>query len=1183
MRPIPAANAEQAFFRLDVLRSLQLHRRLALGIALAGLALAVVYFFGMWPVYLAESVVYVQPAPSKVIDQGGAARWPFDSNTYESYIQQQMMNVTGTDVLTGALHKLGPGIWRGKSESEQAAVERLRRSIEVTREGASYQFSIGVHASKPAIAAQLANAVTASYIERASGEQKAGDAQRLAMLHEERERVQKELTADRAEQEALNKQLGQAAIGTATPDHYDDDITRIRAELVKARADHDEAAARFTSMGAGNGPSSKSLDAAADEVVASDAGLVSMKTSLNGRRAALITQMANLTPNHPLYKQDEAELAQINASLESMMNDLRAKAAERIQLRLRADLERTAAVEAHLNAQLGQLTGAAGGATSKLQRSSDLVADIARLQTRFTAVDEQWRNLMLEDGAPGAAFLSTPAVAPLHPAKSGVLRNAVLIAFAGLLFGILAAVAARKMDPKVYIAADVEQILGFAPMAQLPDFDEVSDGVADEYLLRLSAAIEHARQQGNLKNCIFTGTGPGTGVTTVVTRVREMLEAMGRATLLVDASGTPPPAPRANAAESGQPGGQPGGQALITTQRGSRSTALLQQMAEETGTQEASLVLTDAAPLVVSAETEYLARFVDCAIVVIESGATTRTQLREVASTLQRLDVAAVGFVLNRVGLKKADPAFRLSVRAIEDHLDAQNRSLSRRTVRSQPYAAEASPAAGQYSEGTAANAPAEPAAPKPVAEAASLATSQAVPEQLFVPAKPATPKPVTEATSLATPQVVPEQLFVPAELVVPKPVAEATSLPTLQAVPEQLFVPAEPVVPKPVAEAVSLPTLQAVPEQLFVPAEPVVPKPVAEATSLPTPQAVPEQLFVPAEPIAPKPVAEAASRPTPRVVAEQLFMQAEPAAPKRVAEATSLPTPQAVPEQLFVPAEPVAPKPVAEATSRSTSPVVPKRLLVPTEPSPVPPRASRMPQVQGSKPQVQESIQPLPKPVEDLPWWLADLFPQPDASATAALPQPEEVREPQPAVTAPRPVPAEPERQAEQPPMQHWVLPAQSWERVPSIHDIAKAEAATEAPREPEPEEASSHPASRLGGLRNLLSGLGMKNLRKKKAEQGEPDAEPVREPDQGTERTVYAQTVAPAPNTVTVTGTSAAGASPSLVTAQPEFLPPGPPVETTDKENSRESSFVTYRDRPDVYDGVQILPSRRGQYKRR
>jgi hypothetical protein len=241
------------------------------------------------------------------------------------------------------------------------------------------------------------------------------------------------------------------------------------------------------------------------------------------------------------------------------------------------------------------------------------------------------------------------------------------------------------------------------------------------------------------------------------------------------------------------------------------------------------------------------------------------------------------------------------------------------------------------------------------------------------------------------------------------------------------------------------------------------------------------------------------------------------------------------------------------------------------------------MPQVQGSKPQVQESIQPLPKPVEDLPWWLADLFPQPDASATAALPQPEEVREPQPAVTAPRPVPAEPERQAEQPPMQHWVLPAQSWERVPSIHDIAKAEAATEAPREPEPEEASSHPASRLGGLRNLLSGLGMKNLRKKKAEQGEPDAEPVREPDQGTERTVYAQTVAPAPNTVTVTGTSAAGASPSLVTAQPEFLPPGPPVETTDKENSRESSFVTYRDRPDVYDGVQILPSRRGQYKRR
>ena len=45
----PSGSSEQPFFRLDILRSLQLHRRLAMGFAVAGLALAVAYF-SIYPV-----------------------------------------------------------------------------------------------------------------------------------------------------------------------------------------------------------------------------------------------------------------------------------------------------------------------------------------------------------------------------------------------------------------------------------------------------------------------------------------------------------------------------------------------------------------------------------------------------------------------------------------------------------------------------------------------------------------------------------------------------------------------------------------------------------------------------------------------------------------------------------------------------------------------------------------------------------------------------------------------------------------------------------------------------------------------------------------------------------------------------------------------------------------------------
>ena len=156
-----------------------------------------------------------------------------------------------------------------------------------------------------------------------------------------RDRIQKALAADRIEQYELNRQLGVASVGTAVPDHYDEDITQIRTELVKARTDHDAAEQKFAALGAGSGQSSAAIDAAADELIASDAGLVSMKTALNARRATLISQMANLTSMNPQYKQDEAELAKINSTLEAMMKELRSKAAARIQLQLRTDLQRT--------------------------------------------------------------------------------------------------------------------------------------------------------------------------------------------------------------------------------------------------------------------------------------------------------------------------------------------------------------------------------------------------------------------------------------------------------------------------------------------------------------------------------------------------------------------------------------------------------------------------------------------------------------------------------------------------------------------------------------------------------------------------------------------------------------------------------------------------------------------------
>ena len=530
---LPADSASQDIFRTSLRRSLQLHRRLVLAFATSGLVLAFAYLIAYWSSYTAQCLVYIQPTPTAVLESVAPVQWQYndDPATFDSYIQQQLLNITRQDVLVGALHKLGLGVWQKRGESDQSAADRLKGSIDVARLGASYQISITAHASNPETAAAVANAVAASYIEITSHEQKAGDAQQLAMLSNERDRVKKELDEDTAEQAALN-----ANSGTTT------------------------------------------------------------------------------------------------------------------------------------------------GETTKLRRSSDLASDITRLQNLYFAVDEQFQNQSLEDAAPGMARLAAAATVPPHPDESKVISNAAALLLVFVFLGFVAAIAAHKIDPRVCVASDVERLLGVAPMAQLPDFEEVSEEVADVHLLRLAAAFDYAATNSGMRSCIFTGTGPRVGVTTIAARLKDKLETMGRAAVLVDATGT-----------THEPfgAGDDRSETELASQANSRPITLLQQVAGRGEAGRGELILADTAPLAVSAETECLARFADCAIVVIESDVTTRAQLRRVASLLQRLNLNAVGFVLNRVTLAKADAPFRNSVEELEKHLRTQERSTDWQAIRRRYFWAE--------------------------------------------------------------------------------------------------------------------------------------------------------------------------------------------------------------------------------------------------------------------------------------------------------------------------------------------------------------------------------------------------------------------------------------------------------------------------------------------------------------
>jgi Mrp family chromosome partitioning ATPase len=694
----------------------------------------------------------------------------------------------------------------------------------------------------------------------------------------------------------------------------------------------------------------------------------------------------------------------------------------------------------------------------------------------------------MENSSPGAVYLASAALPPLHAARAKVLRNGFILVLAGLVIALGSALIAHNLDKRVYTAQDVERVLGFAPMAQIPDLLEVGTGVTEEYMLRLAAAVEHAHQQGMLNSCIFTGIAAGAGVTTVSSRVSSMLEAMGRETVLVDAVGAPQ-------ARLGEPAGNPGTD-LVHAPRGSRSTALLQQMNKEAG--EDSVVVTDTAPLLVSGETEYLARFVDSAIVVIESGVTTKAQLREVAQTLQRLEVSSVGFVLNRISLEHANAGFRESVCAVESHLNSQARPADATPFRPVPL---------------------QEAPPESVQEFQHLWSAPAAAHE--------------NVTAAETRQVV-------------EPVAEAP-----------FAAPAKPSMVMPTPEQVVESAVPASAHTEFAPAERWgLPQYTRSFAAPRTEVAAEETVAIPAAAV------------------DATAIASEPSMDQKQTEAFEKAQDQAVAEdQLKLQERPAAHSPSRAHVAR-------------------PMRGRQTVRFTSAVENKQQAV-------------TSDLVVQEEHSVVLNEPMPE---------SAPEPVKAEVAAD------ETVVFPAAEttkvWDFTEStavrktywaeIHEPSIAEPlVAEAPEaitsdetvvfapipEPEPvavavgglgedtEETPSIAASRLSGLRTLMTSLGVKNLHKElELRKTQLELAPVLE--RPIERPVYAQ-----PETPAALATGTIEMPVREVTARPEIIPPRiAAVEPVERESDLRRPVKSPRvSRWDTVDDVEILPSKRGQYRKR
>jgi succinoglycan biosynthesis transport protein ExoP len=645
------------------------------------------------PIYEAESTVYVSPRFPKILANDSEVDLPYDS-----YFSDQIQKVTRHDIIEQAIKKLPDAVRKRSGPVIPYEVEVLQKQLDAKRIGYTYEMSIDLIGPSPDGLAEILNTVTETYVEKAKNEEFYGLDDRLATLRQEQDRLQKQMDDRLTEQAQLMQELGVATIsfkeGATNP--YDSTSQTVREQLAVARMERQAAEAKYTAVLKGDGSAgSTALEAAADEAIAADTSLSVTRSNLNSRRSALVEEMNGLRPDHPIYQKDKEEIVSIDAQ----MNDLRRKAADHLQDKLRQDVTRTRMIELQLGQELGQKTHTATAAAPKFQRATELGPEIDSLQKAYDAINDRIRELELESKSPGSIHVSTVALTPGGPVPSKLKIFLLALVVISLFCATATPVGIDLLDSRIYTPRDVETVVGFHPLGTLLDDDEFSQEISGEYYLRLAAGIDNAVRNSGARTFLFTSPEHGGGTSTIVEKLSEKLRGLDLKTLTIVASVV---------GETEIPRDGVNSRSELVTQRRLKNeemqTAAITPLTvyESPGNgrgaranspnpavrnlrqalEHHDVVLIDADPLPISATTEYLARITDATVLVVKASTTTKQELDRSARLLDRLEVAGVAVILNKVSRERADRDLKSEFRRFDQSLRRRSSSAKKDNMR---------------------------------------------------------------------------------------------------------------------------------------------------------------------------------------------------------------------------------------------------------------------------------------------------------------------------------------------------------------------------------------------------------------------------------------------------------------------------------------------------------------------
>ncbi len=639
------------------------------------------------PVYESTATVDIdRQMPSGVIGQESMRTMANDS---DQFLATQAKLIQSDSVLRPVAEQYpltrfdsdGGDASQGKPGSEDAPV--LLPKLKVTRPPNTYLLLISYRSTNARLAADVANAITRSYLEHTYNIRFKSSASLSAFMEKQLEELKVKMEQSSAALLQFERELNVISPEEKTS-ILSARLLQLNTEYTSAQADRVRKEAAYRSVSGG------SLEAA--QVSSQGEALKKLSERIDEGQEKFAEVKAHFGPNHPEYRKAAVQVAELQREMTLAKENI----GHRIEVEYREAINRESMLSTAVNetkAEFDRLN-ARSFEYQSLKREAE--ADKGLYEELVRKIKEATINAGFQNSSIRIADLARPGGKPVFP---NIKLNALLAFLFSILLSVAVAIVADILNNAVRDPEQVARTLSTEVIGSLPAVKEwqgraIETGTPNTALVprdalknsELSTFQEAIRTLRNsilltdfdrrIRTLMVTSSGPAEGKSTTAAHLALAHAQQGRRTLLIDGDMRRPTIHRrfnvastpglSNVLTSDMswrsviirreglptldllPAGPPSRRAADMV--GAEMTALL-----ESASADYDLVILDSPPLLGFPEPLQMAASVDGVLVVALAGRTNRKALASAVTTLKRLRANIVGVVLNEVRADSSD------------------------------------------------------------------------------------------------------------------------------------------------------------------------------------------------------------------------------------------------------------------------------------------------------------------------------------------------------------------------------------------------------------------------------------------------------------------------------------------------------------------------------------------------